>query len=130
MKLADLSAETRARVAEMRFDRFVEKHEGPWNWRYWLEDDGVEFLTVEEFDLLLPVPKEQHPNITIVRAIAGEDRRTVTVFLTNTTWETGMLAGYFAVCEQVPGEAWYLATAYHEWFVLDDLATQWRSAPA
>ena len=30
------------------------------------------------------------------------------------------LAGYMAVCEQVPGEGFYAAILYHEWFIVDN----------
>jgi hypothetical protein len=38
-----------------------------------------------------------------------------------------MDAGILAVCEKVPGEDWYIALVYHEWFVIGDVPTQYRS---
>lgn len=128
MKLADLSPETRRRIATMRFDRIVEKHEGPWDWEFRLNREAVEFITVDGYDVLLPVDKENHPNIAIVRGIVSDDRSVLTIFLVDTTYFTGMDTGFVAVCEKVPGESWYLALLYHEWFVIDDVSTQYRSA--
>lgn len=127
MRVADLSAEIRHRLGAMRFDRIVEKHEGPWEWRYLLENDVVEFITVEGFDVLLPVGRENYPNISVVRVIPSADRQTLTLFLTDTTYFTEMFAGFMAVCERVPGEEWYLALLYHEWFVTDGVAAQFRA---
>src|SRR5688500_15157790 len=100
MQLADLSLETRARAASMRWDRIIEKHEGPWEWSYLIEDELVEFIAIEGFDVLLPVEKDQHPNISILRCIVSEDRNSLTIFLTDTTFYTGMDAGFLAVCDR------------------------------
>lgn len=32
MKLSDLSPVVRERLNAMRYDRIIEKHEGPWSW--------------------------------------------------------------------------------------------------
>lgn len=127
MKLADLSPETRRRIEGLRFDRIVEKHEGPFEWRYWLDKGGAEFLVVDGASVLLPVEQEQHPNITIVRSMMSADGQTITLFLTDTTYFTDMDAGFMAVCERVPDEDWYIALVFHEWFVIEDVATQYRS---
>ena len=119
MRLADLAPETMERAARMRYDRIVVKHEGPWDWEYLLEHDEVEFLDANGFDVLLPVEKENHPNITFLRVIVSEDRNTLTIFLTDTTFYTGMDSGFLAVCDKFPGEDWYIAIVYHEWFATD-----------
>jgi len=128
MKLADLSAESRQRISAVRFDWIVEKHEGPWSWGSWLDPMEPEFLTLDGYEVLLPVEQDHHPNITPLRVIPSADGQTLTIFLTDTTYESEMFAGYLAVCEKVPGEDWYLALVYHEWFVLDHLAAQIRRA--
>jgi len=130
MKLADLSAETRRRIGALRFDRIIEKHEGPWDWKRRIEDGYVEFLTVDGYEVLLPIGKENHENISIVRCIVSDDRNVLTLFLTDTTYFSGMDAGFLAVCEKVPGEEWYIALVYHEWFVIDDVASQLRRSSA
>lgn len=57
MRLQDISSELRSRVAKFRWDRIIEKHEGPEDWEYLIEDDYVDFLHVDEFNVLLPVDK-------------------------------------------------------------------------
>lgn len=50
MKLADLSAATRQKIDKVKFDRSLEKHEGPydWNWvfRTVEEENDLAFLTI------------------------------------------------------------------------------------
>jgi hypothetical protein len=118
MRVADLSPELRERISRVRWDRMIEKHEGPWDYRSWIEHGGAEFLTIDGFDVLLPVEPEHHPNITIVRCIVSEDRNTLTIFLKDTTWyDEEIFSGFLAVCDRFPGESWYLAMVYHEWFI-------------
>jgi hypothetical protein len=117
MRLEDIAPEELKRVAKFRWDRIVEKHEGPWEWEYLLEAYLVEFLNVNGFEVLLPVEKEHHPQITISRCIVSADQQTLTIFLRDTTYDTGIFAGYLAVCEKVPDQAWYIAILYHECWV-------------
>lgn len=70
MRLQNISSELRLRVATFRWDRIIEKHEGPEDWSYLLEDDYVDFLHVDGFDVLLPVDKEKHSNINVERCVA------------------------------------------------------------
>lgn len=120
MRLADLSPETLEQLAAMRYDRIVEKHEGPEDWGYLVREAEVEFLSIGGFDVLLPVEKENYPNISILRVIVSDDRGVLTIFLTDTTWYTGMFAGFLAVCERFPGADWYTAIVFHEWFAPND----------
>ena len=128
MKIEDLSPDVRQRIGGMRFDWFVEKHEGPWDWKSFIEAGLTSFITIEGYDVLLPVEEAHHPNISVVRSIFSEDDNVLTIFLTDTTYFTEMFSGFFAVCEKVPGEEWYIALLYHEWFVIEDVPTQYRSA--
>jgi hypothetical protein len=120
MRLADLSPQLRQRVARRRFDRFIEKHEGPWPWEYWLRDDAVEFLRVEGFDVLFPIEKEHHRNVSILRCVASDTRQILTIFLKDTTFDSDISAGRVAICEKMPGESWYLTIFYHEWYITDN----------
>lgn len=117
MRLDDLSPEVSVYLENCRWDRIIEKHEGPWDWRYLVNDRYAEFLSVDDFDVLLPIEKSHHPNITIERCIPSSDFQTLTIFLRDTTFDSGMFAGYIAVCEQFPGEDWYIAILYHECWV-------------
>lgn len=86
MKLADLSEATRQKIAKVRWDRIIEKHEGPEDWSCLVDDgsdrvifvnrpdydpftrqieDIPEFLIVNNHPVLLPIPRKYHPNIEI-----------------------------------------------------------------
>jgi hypothetical protein len=120
IRLADLSPDVLGRARAMRWDRIIEKHEGPETWAYYIDDGDVEFMNVEGFDVLLPVEQENHANIEILRVIVSGDQNSLTIFLKDTTYETGMFAGFLAVCDRFPGQDWYLAIVYHEWFAPND----------
>lgn len=125
MRIADLSNESLERIRSLRYDRIIEKHEGPEWWASALKWHDPEFLQVCGHDVLLPVPREQHPRITVLRCIESRDGNVLTIFLKNTTfvenremqrWD----AGFVAVCERLDGEAFFIATLYHEWYVLPE----------
>ena len=141
MKLADLSETTRQKVAKVRWDRIVEKHEGPFDWQCILDDDSEpdffvagtdlsrfarkiedvpEFLIVDDRPILLPIPRKYHQNIEISRTIWSADGNSVTIFLTDTTFSTDWFEiGYLAVCDKVAGENFWLTILYHERFVIE-----------
>lgn len=145
LRLADLSPETIAKLKRFRYDRIIEKHEGPDSWEWQLRDpnerpswlpepaspdleddykpDPAEFLQIAGHDVLLPVGRSQHPNITIIRTIIGDDGNSLIIFLKDTTYVDDpqlefFSAGFLAVCDRVPGERFYVAHVYHEWFMM------------
>jgi hypothetical protein len=67
------------------------------------------------------VERDHHPNITILRSIWSADGNVLTLFLKDTTHygDDPFSAGFMAVCEKVAGEAFFLATVYHEWFIIE-----------
>jgi hypothetical protein len=140
MKLVDLSEATRKKIAKVRYDQIVEKHEGPFDWNCTLDDDPEpfffanrpdlplprqqqdtpEFLIIDNCPVLLPIPLKHHPNIEIIRTIWSADGNSVTIFLTDTTYGSEWYEiGYLAVCDKVAGEEFWLAIIYHEWFVIE-----------
>ena len=68
MKVADLSPELIERIKAARWDRIIEKHEGPESWEYQLgyrseyveltEADDAEFLEIDGYFVLLPVESD------------------------------------------------------------------------
>jgi hypothetical protein len=123
MKLADLAPELLETIKAIRFDRIYEKHEGPWKWEWWLEDEGVEFLNMAGYDVLFPIDKERYPNITPLRVIPSTDAQTLTIFFKDTSYgDDNFDAGFLAICEKMPDTEFYIATVYHEWFILDNPA--------
>jgi hypothetical protein len=123
MKLADLSPQALEKIRRLRYDWLVSKHEGPFDWASELESADPEFLQINGHDVLLPVEKSRHPNITVLRCITGDGGRSLTLFLKDTTyvqdprhevWD----AGFLAVCDRVEGETFFVAVVYHEWFIV------------
>ncbi len=123
MKLLDLSTETLEKIKLVRWDRIIEKHEGPEDWESVLRYDQPEFLEIEGCPILLPVDISHHPNITILRCIWSADRNSVTLFLSDTTYDDDpFFSGFLAVCDRLKNEEFFLAILYHEWFVIERAA--------
>ncbi|MBW4483627.1 MAG: hypothetical protein KME14_13885 [Tildeniella torsiva UHER 1998/13D] len=119
MKLSDLGADSLAAINSVRWDRIIEKHEGPENWASVLEWYDPEFMMIEGRAVLLPVERSHHDNITILRTIWSADGNSLTLFLKDTTYgDDWFMSGYMAVCDRVIGKNFYLATVYHEWFII------------
>jgi hypothetical protein len=85
MGLADLAPETLEPIRLYLWDRIIEKHEGPETWSSVLEYEDPEFMEINGRHVLLPIGREQYPNITILRVIVSEDRDVLTIFLQDTT---------------------------------------------
>jgi hypothetical protein len=73
--------------------------------------------------VLLPVGRDQHENISVLRCIPSKDGNVVIVFLKDTTFleetedDDSWQAGRLAICERPPRESFYVATVHHEWFI-------------
>jgi hypothetical protein len=128
MHLSDLSAAALAKIKAYRWDRFIEKHEGPETWASVLKYYEPDFIPINGYQVLLPVPQAQHPNITILRCIVSRDEQALTLFLQDTTYlddsDDPRLAkfytGFVAICDKVPGEDFYLTIFYHEWYIVEN----------
>lgn len=120
MQLEDLTEAQLEKLSEKSCDWIVEKHEGPLPWKGrklgWMEP---QFMEIDGYDVLLPIERDQLANVEILRCFPSKGERALTIFLKNTTFYTDRDAGYLAVCERVPGEEWYTARVYHEWWMLD-----------
>lgn len=120
MKLATLSESAISQIKTVRWDRIIEKHEGPEDWESVLRYSEPEFLEIEGRWVLLPIDSSNLANISILRAIWSEDGNSVTIFLKDTTYDDDpFFSGFLAVCDRVKGEDFYLAVVYHEWFVIE-----------
>lgn len=123
MKLSELDPQTLAAIRSYRWDRIIEKHEGPENWDSEFKWGEPEILQAGPYNVLLPVERERHKNITFLRVIPSADGACLTLFLKDTTfaddpkWEF-FSAGFLAVCERVLNQDLYIAVVYHEWFML------------
>ncbi len=119
--LSSLSPEALEKIKRLRYDRIIEKHEGPEDWDATLQWADPEFLELAGHDVLLPVGREHHPNITVLRCIEGDGGTVLTLFLRDTTYgQEWHDSGFLAVSEKVPGEEFYLASVYHEWFIVEN----------
>jgi hypothetical protein len=129
LTVAALSAEAVAKIRGYRWDRIIEKHEGPENWASVLDIYDPEFILIAGLPVLLPIEKKRHPNITVLRSIVSRDGGNLTVFLKDTTHypdpeDELFCTGRMAVCDRVPGEDFFIAIVFHEWFVIDGGRTQ------
>ena len=118
MHIGEISEDTLNKIKPMRFDLFIEKHEGPFEWSSFLKYYDIDFFDINDFNVLLPLDKSRHANIKIRRCIVSEDQQTLTVFLTDSTFESNPYDGYVAICDKVIGEVFYLTVFYHEWYVI------------
>ncbi|MBD2757824.1 hypothetical protein IC230_33495 [Spirosoma sp. BT704] len=137
MRVEDLSPQTLDRIRHNRWDRIIEKHEGPETWelkfKTYQPDDMIfqwdpgfnpiaarpQFMQVSVHWILLPVSRSHHPNITILHHFRSEDHAKLVVYLKDTTYDDSLFgAGYVAIGDRQP-EGFYLTTLYHEWFVID-----------
>ena len=140
MKIENISQQTRDKILPMRYDRIVEKHEGPFTWKYLLgshelderliklfpEHDPIaetpQFLEIGSYDVLLPVGRKHNPNITILHYFLSQDFSKLVIYLKDTTYDDDAFgSGYIAVCDLIQPENFYLTTLYHEWFIIDYL---------
>jgi hypothetical protein len=120
MKVADLSNEALAKIKTVRWDRIIEKHEGPETWQSELRYGEPEFIEIEGRWVLLPVEASRHQNMTILRTIWSADGNSLTLFLKDTTFGDDMfVSGYMAVCDRPKGEKFFLAVLYHEWLIIE-----------
>src|SRR5258707_741089 len=124
MKLSDLSAAKLEHIKSLRFDQSLEKHEGPENWESILEYYEPEFIIIDGYNVLLPIEAERLPNISVLRCLPSADGNTLTLFLRDTTYNPEpendvFYTGRLAICEKIKGEQFFVASVYHEWFIID-----------
>jgi len=134
MKLADLSPTVLGQIRALRYDYILEKHEGPGRWSAVLQYYEPEFLLLDGFDVLLPISQDQHPNITVVRSALSRDASLLILFLKDTTYVTRsgdemFEAGRIAICERMAGAEFYIATVYHEWFIVENEGLSSKELP-
>ena len=125
MKLAGLDRQVIGKIGRMRYDRIIEKHEGPERWQSLLEHGRPDFLPVDGKWVLLPVEQAHHKNITILRSFEDRQGQMLTLFLKDTTWTTRpqdewFSAGFAAICQKPADEDFYVAILYHEWFIMEE----------
>ena len=139
MTLDSLSVPVLEKLKAIHYDRIIEKHEGPetWDWlvspspasdnialQMWRDYDEVaetpEFLEIGGQWVLLLIGRKHHEKLTVLHFFFGEDRQKLVLYLKDTTYgEDWSDAGFVAICDLFVPEAFYVATLYHEWFLID-----------
>ena len=141
MTVKDLSPNLLETLKKTRYDRIVEKHEGPETWDWQLPDEArkermkemygdsdmdfnldahVDFLEIGGVQVLLPVNNDHHENMTFLHHFFSEDRQKLVLYIKDTTYDDDAFsAGFVAICDKYPNESFYLATFYHEWYIID-----------
>ncbi|MCP4350010.1 MAG: hypothetical protein GY795_31405 [Desulfobacterales bacterium] len=125
MKISNLTSEVIEKIKLYRWDRIIEKHEGPERWESVLKYYDPEFMEIMGHYVLLPIDRDRHRNVTILRCIEGDNGSVLTIFLKDTTYVSNpddeiFDAGFVAVCDKFPGEEFYIAVLYHEWFIVEN----------
>ncbi len=127
LKLTDLPQDVIEKIKALRYDQILEKHEGPWRWSSEFEYGNPEFLSLGGYDVLLPIEKEDHANITLLRTVISADGNMLTLFLKDMTHLADVPpeyhwvdAGRVAICEKISGQQFFVATFYHEWMIVEN----------
>ena len=124
MKFAEVSDDIRGKIASWRWDRIIEKHEGPHSWESTLRYSDVDFLEVEEKQILLPLDSEQRNQLEIRKIMTTQSQNEVILYLINHWYKQfgykEQHCGFIAICEKFPEQNFFVATAYHEWFVIEN----------
>ncbi len=137
LKIEELSPETIDKISQIRYDRIVEKHEGPFDWKeqfakprelpkdflkHFPDYNSIEhkpqFLTVGKHNVLLPVGREHHSHITILHYFLSEDHSKLVIYLKDITYyDDDFTTGFMTICDLIEPENFYISTVYHEWFM-------------
>jgi hypothetical protein len=125
LQIKDLPSKTIDNIKRCRYDSIIEKHEGPGQWEAVLKYFNPDFIEIDKKFILLPVDSKYHKNITLLRTIIDKEEEIITLFLKDTTYverpeDEFTDAGFIAICEKIPGEIFYIAIVYHEWFIIKE----------
>ncbi|MEM6316050.1 MAG: hypothetical protein AAF960_00180 [Bacteroidota bacterium] len=142
MKIKDLSPATLAQIKATKYDRIIEKHEGPFTYKWefmegtkeraatiamyqkagadYEPEADAEFMEIAGLSVLLPVSADNHPNITLLHHFLSKDDQQLVLYIKDTTYDDSAWgAGFVAICQRFPKHSFYIATLYHEWFIID-----------
>jgi hypothetical protein len=140
--ISDIPTEILNTIKKLRYDRILEKHEGPWTWESALKYDNaciVHFKdkneTFVEFTVLMPFPEHHKAQIKMVLCADAEHEEVKTIFFTcpslagyDETETNLQWCGFCAVCREVsiPGAGWfenaapfYVTVLLHETFLIE-----------
>ena len=124
--LSDLDAGLVARFADWELDRFWEKHEGPWRWADLLEWQDLGVLELGGYRLVLPIDREDLPNVSLVRALPAPDGETLVLLLLDPSarqrvggdpTDARFWDGRLVICCRVANSDVWVAVVFHEWYL-------------
>ena len=134
LTFADLPADVVNAIGKIRYDSIGEKHEGPWDWAGVLKYSNPEIMQIDGQNVLLPLDREAHSAITVLRSLISADSQTMTIFLKDMSYagdpkDAFFFAGYIAFCERLPDTDLFIATVYHNWFMVPPIREQLERPP-
>lgn len=119
-------------IRQLRFDRILEKHEGPSNWNMHIHT--AEIMLIDNYQVLLPIDWSYHKNIEVLRCIVSQNGDTLTVFFKDHTFTTPDIeyfdAGRIAICDRIPETEVFIAVVYHEWFAVENAGMPYQDHQA
>ncbi len=129
LTVADLPADVVKAIGKLRYDSIGEKHEGPWDWAGVFRYSKPEIMQIDGQNVLLPVDREAHSAITVLRSFISADSQTMTIFIKDMSYvpdprDEFFLCGYIAFCERLPDTDLFIATVYHNWFMIPPIREQ------
>ena len=123
MKLTELSPQAIRKFQSLKWDGILEKHEGPFTWSDTLHYRDPDFLIISGRPVLLPLGRDHHPHIAVIRCDVREDGGSLTLFFKDTTYcddsEEDLFCGYVAVCDRIEDEKFFVAFLLHEWYIIN-----------
>ena len=80
MAFKDLRPETREILSTWRYDRIIEKHEGPESWKSYLSYEEPVELEIDGRRVLLPISWDEPGEIIVLRSYVSTDESSITLF--------------------------------------------------
>lgn len=127
MRFAEIPGEVLETLKTWRYDRIIEKHEGPERWESYLKHNSADPVDVGGHPVLIPRWWEDPLDISVLRWYPSPDGNSLTVFFKDPTLgqyysvdDEWSWAGYLAVCDRVGDSELFAAVVYHEWFIVEN----------
>lgn len=127
MKPTELPTEVQDYIKRYHIGMLLEKHE---SWPWDIQINYSAFFTFDGYKVLLPIQEEDRANVALLWLAVGADGNVLTLYIEDTTtWDSlqrnptykeyqdesmkQVYTDFVAICEQVPGQAFYITTFYH-----------------
>lgn len=127
MRFSDIPTAALETLRTWRYDRIIEKHEGPERWSSFLQYNLPDPIDIGGYQVLLPRWWENPKAIVPVRWYPSPDGNSLTLFYRDPTLgefypqdQEMFWAGFLAVCDRIPGSELFAAVVLHEWFIVEN----------